>query len=67
MKKAIILAVAVMLSLGVAAQSDFTLNTRAWSTNYWTTTIYDVTRGMVGYFLFSEHSARRSPYIPSRH
>lgn len=58
MKKITILAMAAMLSMSVAAQSDFTLNTRAWSTNYWTTTIYDVTRGMVGYFLFSEGDAR---------
>lgn len=32
-----------MLSMGAKAQSTFTFNTRAWSTNYWTTLIYDLT------------------------
>ena len=49
-----------MLSMSVAAQSNFTFNTRAWSTNYWTTTIYDVTRGVVGYFLFTDSDARNT-------
>ena len=60
MKKTIILAMTAMLSMSVAAQSNFTFNTRAWSTNYWTTTIYDVTRGVVGYFLFTDSDARNT-------
>ncbi len=60
---------AAMLSFSVAAQSDFTLTTRAWTTNYWTTTIYDVTRGMVGYFLFSSSDARNTFFraVPAAH
>ena len=45
MKKSIvILLIGVMLSFSASAQSAFTFNTRAWSTNYWTTLIYEVAR-----------------------
>lgn len=66
MKRIIIFATAALLSLNISAQSDFTFNTRAWSTNYWTTTIYDVTRGLVGYFLFTGDEARSTyfRYVP---
>lgn len=62
MKKVIVFAMAAMLSLGVAAQSNFTFNSRAWTTNYWTMSIYDVARGLSGYFLFSEKDARDTYY-----
>lgn len=55
MKKALLVfATGVLLSLNVKAQSDFTLNTRAWSTNYFTTILYDIANSAVEYLLFSD-------------
>ncbi len=56
-----------MLSLNVAAQSNFTLNTRAWTTNYWTMVIYNSAQSIVGYFIISddEDRATYSRIIPS--
>lgn len=59
MKKAILLlAVASMLSMGAKAQSNFTLNTRAWTTNYWTTMIYDVARTTTIYLITDDGTER---------
>lgn len=52
MKKALLIfAMGAMLSLNAKAQSTFTLNTRAWSTNYLTTLIYDIADGVVEYLI----------------
>ncbi len=56
MKKSLsIVVMAVALMGSVSAQtpkSSFTLNTRAWSTNYWTTILYGLAQGTVTYFAF---------------
>ena len=56
-----------LLSMNVKAQSNFTLNTRAWSTNYFTTILYGIANGAVGYFLISDTTDRLtySRIIPS--
>lgn len=43
-----------MLSFSTKAQSNFSLNTRAWTTNYWTMLIYNASTGFVQYFLFDD-------------
>lgn len=46
MKKVIITFVAVaMFATNASAQGNITLNSRAWSTNYWTTILYNVAQG----------------------
>ena len=46
MKKVIITFAAVaMLATSATAQGNITLNSRAWSTNYWTTILYNVAQG----------------------
>ena len=62
MKKVLfVIVLGTMLSLNAKAQSDFTLNTRAWSTNYFTTVLYDIANNAVEYLLFSD-SANRLTY-----
>lgn len=59
MKKAILVIVmGVILSLNAKAQSTFTLNTRAWSTNYLTTILYDIADGAIEYLLVSDSTDR---------
>ena len=68
MKKSIfILVLAAMLSFSAKAQNSFTLNTRAWSTNYFTTVLYDIANGVVEYLLVSDTTNQRaySRIIPS--
>ena len=68
MKKALLVfAMGALLSLNVKAQSTFTLNTRAWSTNYFTTVLYDIANNAVEYLLFSDSTNRLtySRIIPS--
>ena len=68
MKKALLVIImGAMLSLNAKAQSDFTLNTRAWSTNYFTTVLYDIANGAVKYLLVSDSTDRLtySRIIPS--
>lgn len=43
----LILFLSVLMTVNSSAQSDWALNTRAWSTNYWTTLIYNVGRTLV--------------------
>lgn len=56
MKKGLlIVSMAVLMAAGVSAQetkSQITVNTRAWSTNYWTTLLYNIARDAVSYFAF---------------
>ena len=48
MKKVIItLAAVAMLATSASAQSTVTLNSRAWSNNYWTTILYNIAQGLV--------------------
>ena len=49
----LVIVMGVLLSLNAKAQSDFTLNTRAWSTNYFTTILYDVAHDAIGNFIIS--------------
>ena len=68
MKKALLVVImGALLSMNAKAQSKFTLNTRAWSTNYFTTILYDIANGAVGYFLISDTTDRLtySRIIPS--
>ena len=68
MKKALLVIImGALLSMNAKAQSKFTLNTRAWSTNYFTTILYDIANGAVGYFLISDTTDRLtySRIIPS--
>lgn len=59
MKKAfLIFGLVSMLAMGAKAQSNFTLNTRAWTTNYWTTMIYDVARITTIYLITDDDSER---------
>jgi len=59
MKKVLLVIVlGAMLSLNAKAQSAFTLNTRAWSTNYFTTVLYDIANNAVEYLLFSDSTNR---------
>lgn len=45
MKKTLLITImAVIFTAGVSAQSAWTLNSRAWVTNYWTSLIYDAAR-----------------------
>ena len=54
MKKVfLVIVMGVILSLNAKAQSTFTLNTRAWSTNYFTTILYDVAHDAIGNFIIS--------------
>ena len=56
MKKALlIVAMAVIMATGASAQetkkptkSQFTINTRAWSTNYWSTLLYNIAAFPIG-------------------
>lgn len=59
MKKVLLVIVmGALLSLNAKAQSDFTLNTRAWSTNYFTSVLYDIANNAVEYLLFSDSTNR---------
>lgn len=54
MKRVILVIVmGVILSLSAKAQSTFTFNTRAWSTNYFTTILYDIAHDAIGNFIIS--------------
>ncbi len=57
MKKSLsIVAMMVMLAAGATAQtskSQFTINTRSWCTNYWTTILYNLAHGAVSHFAFN--------------
>ena len=66
-KTLLIFALGALLSTNITAQSDFTLNSRAWTTNYWTMLIYDVAHLTVSHFLFSEDADRDvfSRIVPS--
>ena len=59
MKKGLlIVTLAVLMTAGVSAQetkSQITVNTRAWSTNYWTTLLYNIARDAVSYFAFDNN------------
>lgn len=58
MKKIIITFAAVaMLATSAAAQGNITLNSRAWSTNYWTTILYNVAQGFTVSMLGSHSHA----------
>lgn len=47
MKKIIItLAAVAMLATSASAQSTVTINSRAWTTNYWTTILYNIAQGV---------------------
>lgn len=47
MKKVIItLAAVAMLATSATAQSTVTINSRAWTTNYWTTILYNIAQGV---------------------
>ena len=51
---------AVLMTANVAAQtgdSQWTLNTRAWSTNYFTAAIYDIATAVVKHFAFDENES----------
>ena len=63
----LVIVMGAMLSLNAKAQSDFTLNTRAWSTNYFTTILYDIANSAVKYLLVSDSTDRLtySRIIPS--
>ena len=67
MKKALLVfAMGAMLSLNVSAQSTFTLNTRAWSTNYFTTSLYDIANSAIEYLISdSTNALTYSRIIPS--
>lgn len=68
MKKVLfVIVMGAMLSLNANAQSKFTLNTRAWSTNYFTTILYDIANGTVKYLLVSDSTDRMtySRIVPS--
>lgn len=59
MKKGLlIVTLAVLMTAGVSAQetkSQITVNTRAWSTNYWTSLLYNIARDAVSYFAFDNN------------
>lgn len=58
MKKIIITFAAVaMLATSATAQGNITLNSRAWSTNYWTTILYNVAQGFTVSMLGSHSHA----------
>lgn len=58
MKKVIITFAAVaMLATNASAQGNITLNSRAWSTNYWTTILYNVAQGFTVSMLGSHSHA----------
>ena len=65
MKKALlIIAMAVIMAAGASAQetktttkSQFTINTRAWSSNYWSTLLYNIARDAVTYLVFDNNPA----------
>lgn len=68
MKKALLVFVlGAMLSMSAKAQSDFTLNTRAWTTNYLTMLLYDVAHETVAQLLISneEDELTFSRIVPS--
>ena len=65
MKKSLfIVAMAVIMATGASAQetkkptkSQFTINTRAWSSNYWSTLLYNIARDAVTYLVFDNNPA----------
>ena len=72
MKKSLfIVAMAVIMATGASAQetkkptkSQFTINTRAWSSNYWSTLLYNIARDAVTYLVFDNNPAIEAA-IPS--
>ena len=55
---------AVIMATGASAQetkkptkSQFTINTRAWSSNYWSTLLYNIARDAVTYLVFDNNPA----------
>lgn len=60
MKKTLLIVImTVLLTAGASAQtkrSQFTVNTRAWSTNYWTTLLYNLAHSAVVHFAFDGNS-----------
>ena len=61
MKKtlSIVIMTVVLVSSSWAQEpkSNLSINTRAWSTNYWTTLLYDVAAGVVTHFFFNGSDA----------
>lgn len=61
MKKVLsIVVMAVLLASSVSAQESkcqFTLNTRAWSTNYWTTILYNIAQGAIVHWALDDNHA----------
>lgn len=59
MKKVLsIVVMAVILASSVSAQESkcqFTLNTRAWSTNYWTTLLYGIAQGAIVHWALDDN------------
>lgn len=56
MKKIIIILAAVaMLATSATAQSTVTINSRAWTTNYWTTILYNIAQGVTVTMLGSDN------------
>ena len=59
MKKLLsIVIMAVLLATSVSAQENkcqFTLNTRAWSTNYWTTILYGIAQSAVVHWALDDN------------
>lgn len=50
----------VILTFSAKAQNNFTLNTRAWTTNYWTMLIYNAASGTIEYLLFDDPDDQRT-------
>ena len=68
MKKVLsIVVMAVLLASSVSAQDSkcqFTLNTRAWTTNYWTNILYNIAQGAIVYWALDENPVAEA-IIPS--
>ena len=60
MKKTLLIVImTVLLTAGASAQTtrqQFTFNTRTWSTNYWTTLLYNLAHSAVVHFAFDGNS-----------
>lgn len=65
MKKVLsLLLIGALFTCNASAQSKFTLNTRAWSTNYWTTLIYGAVHTTLGLLVFPDNETEYSRVIP---
>ena len=65
-KSLLILALTATLVMTTNAQGRWTLNSRAWTTNYWTMLIYDAAHAVVGNFIISdpEHQTTFNRIVP---